>query len=81
MNAQPQVRCDSQLIREVLSFGGGIPHWQMATTRELDLDDGSELHPIGGALFNDDLCATMDDMWFLMFSLSPHTPMKSDVWP
>ncbi|XP_035822453.1 glutathione S-transferase T3 [Zea mays] len=60
MNAQPQVRRDSQLIREVLSFGGGIPHWQMATVRELDLDGGSELHPTGGSLFSDDLCATMD---------------------
>jgi hypothetical protein len=34
---------DKQLMREILSFGGGMPQWQMAAPEEHDLDGGREL--------------------------------------
>lgn len=58
-----QVRRDSQLMRKVLSFGGGILQWQMEAPKEHDLDGN--------------LSATMEltpnSMWFFIsiFNVDP----------
>lgn len=33
---------DKQLMREILSFGGGMPQWQMAAPEEHDVDGRRE---------------------------------------
>jgi hypothetical protein len=39
---QYAVNDDKQLMREILSFGGGMPQWQMAAPEEHDVEGGRE---------------------------------------